>query len=365
METEFCVNGMEREDLASLTDRRVAERRLAILGAGSWGTALALILADNAHRICLWARSQEHAKALQRERENRRYLPGFPLPSGIEVTSCLEEALAETEGVIFAVPSDAVRSVAESIRSLLPPSAFVLSATKGLEEGTGFRMSQVLMEVLPEVEKRLAVLSGPNLAVEMARGVPTATVVAAFHEETARHIQQVFAQQSVPTFRVYTSTDVVGVELGGAVKNAIAIGIGVCDALGYGDNARAAFMTRGLMETIRLGRAQGAKAETFSGLSGVGDLIATAHSRLSRNYRVGYGIGQGKALEEVLREIGQVAEGVPTTRVLCSLAQRYGVEMPLSQALHCLLFEGFSPEEIIRNLMLRPLKSEGTPCGME
>lgn len=338
-------------------------RRLTVLGAGSWGTALSLVLADNGHAVWLWARDPHHAETLQNERENRRYLPGFRLAENIRITSSLAEALASSECVVFAVPSSAVREVAQGISSLLSWPTFLLSATKGLEEGTGLRMSQVLLEVFPNARPYLAVLSGPNLAVEMARGVPTATVVAAYHEETAAVVQGLFALQALPTFRVYTSSDVVGVELGGAVKNAIAIGIGVCDALGYGDNARAAFMTRGLMETVRLGMAQEAKPQTFLGLSGVGDLIATANSRLSRNYRVGYGIGQGRPLKAVLEEIGQVAEGVPTTRVLYHLSQRYAVEMPLCKALYCLLFEGHSPSDIIRNLMLRPLKSEGIGCG--
>jgi glycerol-3-phosphate dehydrogenase (NAD(P)+) len=335
------------------------QARIAVLGAGSWGTALAVLLAANGHSVRLWGRETALVAALRTARENTRYLPGIPLPEGVLPTDDLSAALAEAEIIVFAVPSGAVRAVAQEAASASTSDALLISAAKGLEEGTGLRMSQVLAEVMPEAEARTVVLSGPNLAVEVARSIPTASVAAAVNPEVARRTQRLFTGQPTPTFRVYTGHDVVGVELGGAIKNVIAIGAGVCDGIGYGDNSKAALMTRGLTEALRLGVAQGAEAATFLGLSGVGDLIATGASRLSRNYRVGFALGQGRALPAILAELGQVAEGVPTTRVLCGLARRSGVEMPLCMALHALLFENRPASEVIRELMLRPPKEEG------
>lgn len=334
---------------------------IAVLGAGSWGTALALLLADNGHAVRLWARDDAFIDALATEGENRRYLPGFPLSASLTPTASLQRALDAAETVVFAVPSGAVRRIAAESVPHLNPGALLLSGAKGLESETGKRMSEVLAEVAPQSEKRIVVLSGPNLAVEVARNIPTASVAASRNMDSARKVQQLFIGQPTPAFRVYTSSDVIGVELGGAVKNVIAIGAGICDGLGFGDNSKAAFLTRGLTETIRLGVAQGADARTFLGLSGVGDLIATGASRLSRNYRVGFALGQGRSLPEALAEIGQVAEGVPTTRVLCELAAQSGVEMPLCAAIHAVLFEGRSAPDMIRELMLRPLKTEAEP----
>jgi glycerol-3-phosphate dehydrogenase (NAD(P)+) len=335
--------------------------QIAVLGAGSWGTALALLLADNGHTVRLWARDRQLITALRRDRENKRYLPGFPLPDAVTPTDVIQDGVAGVEVVVFAVPSGAMRSVAAEALPYLRPEALLLSGAKGLEEGTGLRMSAVLAEVAPQAKERIVVLSGPNLAVEVAKRIPTASVAASTNPEAARQVQHLFAGQPSPTFRVYTSGDVIGVELGGAVKNVIAIGAGVCDGMGFGDNSKAGLMTRGLTEAIRLGVAQGADAQTFLGLSGVGDLIATGASRLSRNYRVGFALGQGHALDAILTELGQVAEGVPTTRVLCELAEKSGVEMPLCSAIDALLFSGRSAPDVIRELMLRPLKDEAEP----
>ncbi len=332
--------------------------RVAVLGAGSWGTALAVLLAANGHEVRLWAREEVLAQALRSAHENSRYLPGVALSPLILPTSHRDEAVAGADVVTFAVPSGALRQVAEEFAHFLPPEALLLSASKGLEDYTGLRMSQVLAESLPEATARIVVLSGPNLAVEMVRGVPTASVAASANPHAAQTIQRLFTFQNPPTFRVYTSHDVIGVELGGAVKNVIAIGAGVCDGLGYGDNAKAALMTRGLSEAVRLGRAQGAEEATFLGLSGVGDLIATGASSLSRNYRVGKALGQGRSLFDTLAELGQVAEGVPTTRALCELATRSGVEMPLCFGLNAVLFDNRPAPEVIRDLMLRPPKPE-------
>lgn len=334
--------------------------QIAILGAGSWGTALAALLAANGHSVRLWARDEALTNALTAQRENTRYLPGITLPDTVLPTADLSEAVTNVRVLVFAVPSGGVREVAQAVAPFHASDALLLSAAKGLEEGTGLRMSQVLAETLPNAPARTVALSGPNLAVEVARGVPTASVAASVNLAAALAAQRLFTGQPQPTFRVYTGRDVIGVELGGAIKNMIAIGAGVCDGLGYGDNSKASLMTRGLTEAIRLGVAQGAEAATFLGLSGVGDLIATGASHLSRNWRVGYALGQGRSLSSILTEIGQVAEGVPTTRVLRDLAAKSGVEMPLCAAIYTVLFEGRTALEVIQGLMLRPPKEEIT-----
>lgn len=329
--------------------------RIAILGAGSWGTALATLLPATAN-ITLWARDPALVDAINSTRENSHYLPGISLPVTVAATSDLEAALKGAEAVVFAVPSAGMREVAGEVSPFIPSNALLISASKGLEDSTGLRMSEVIANTLAVPGgSRIAALSGPNLALEVARGIPTASVAAASEEATAAACQSLFMGA---TFRVYTSRDLIGVELAGAMKNVIAIAAGVCEGLGFGDNSRAALMTRGLAEITRLGTILGAQPSTFLGLAGVGDLIATGGSRLSRNYRVGVGLGEGKPLEAVLEEIGQVAEGVPTTRAICLLAQRTGVEMPISEALHGALFEGLDVREAIRQLMLRPPRSE-------
>lgn len=333
--------------------------RIAVIGAGSWGTALAVLLgASDKAEVRLWARDAELIRALAETRQNIRYLPDVALPEIVAPTTDLAAAVSEADFVALAVPCGAVRAVSLAIAPALAPNAILISAAKGLETGTGQRMSEVIAEAIPGASERIVALSGPNLAVEVARGIPTASVAASTNSEAARAVQRLFAMQAAPTFRVYTGRDVIGVELGGAIKNVIAIASGVCDGLGFGDNSKAGLMTRGLTEAIRLGVAQGADAATFLGLSGVGDLIATGNSRLSRNFRVGAALGRGEALAVVLTELGQVAEGVPTTRVLCDLAARCEVEMPLCQALHSVLFEGRAAPDVIRELMLRPPKEE-------
>jgi glycerol-3-phosphate dehydrogenase (NAD(P)+) len=336
-------------------------RRVTILGAGSWGTALATLL-GRVERVTLWARDTDLAAAIRSERENRRYLPGIPLAENICVTDHLPDALTGAECVVFAIPSAGMREVAAAAAPFLPPDALLVNASKGLEESSGLRMSEVIAQSLAPIcapssspSVRIAALSGPNLALEVARGIPTASVAASVSAETARACQQLWMGA---TFRVYTSSDLIGVELAGAMKNVIAIGAGVCEGMGFGDNSRAALMTRGLAEITRLGSTLGAQPATFLGLAGVGDLIATGGSRLSRNYRVGLGLGQGRALEAVLEEIGQVAEGVPTTRAICLLSRRAGVEMPISEALHAALFEGASIRDLLPQLMLRPPRRE-------
>jgi glycerol-3-phosphate dehydrogenase (NAD(P)+) len=329
---------------------------VAILGAGSWGTALSAVL-QHEGPLRLWARDPELAARIQADRENRRYLPGIRLPARLTATAHLGDALDDAAAVVFAVPSSGMAEVAEMAARLIPAHALIVNAAKGLEEETGLRMSQIIERACQPTEPdAIVTLSGPNLAMEVARGLPTATVAASRSAVAAEQCRQLWMG---PTLRVYTSHDIVGVELAGAMKNVIAIGAGVCEGLGYGDNSRAALMTRGLAEITRLGVAMGAEQATFLGLAGVGDLIATGGSRLSRNYRVGFGLGVGKTLATILEEIGQVAEGVPTTRAICRLADRTGADMPVTRAIHAVLFEGAPVIATIDALMRRPPRDEG------
>lgn len=329
---------------------------VAILGAGSWGTALATVLQHNGP-LRIWARDPDLADRIESARTNERYLPGVPLPRRLRATSHLAEALADASTVVFAVPSSGMAEVAAAACPLIPPGSLIINASKGLEETTGQRMSEIIGAACGGVETgSIVALSGPNLAAEVARGLPTATVAASPSRDAAEKCRALWMG---PTLRVYTSSDIVGVELAGAMKNVIAIGAGVCEGLGYGDNSRAALMTRGLAEITRLGMAMGAEQATFLGLAGVGDLIATGGSRLSRNYRVGYGLGAGQTLDAVLTDIGQVAEGVPTTRAICRLADRVGADMPVTRAIHAVLFEGAPVVATIDALMRRPPRGEG------
>jgi len=327
---------------------------VAVLGAGSWGTALALLLGKKAVEVALWARDAELAESIRREGQNPRYLPGFTLPPAVTPTSDLVEAVQAAEVLVFAVPAGALREVASAVRESLSSPRLIISAAKGLE-ADGSRPSQVLQTTLGKQCRDIVVLSGPNLALELAREIPTATVVASPSPEAARQAQSLFMH---PSFRVYTNHDVTGVELGGALKNVLAIGAGISDGMGFGDNSKAAFVTRGLAEMVRLGVALGAEERTFMGLSGVGDLFATASSHLSRNWRVGYGLAQGKPLTQILQELKQVAEGVPTTFAVCGLAERLGIEMPIAQTIRAVLDGRLNPRDAIRELMLRTPKEE-------
>jgi glycerol-3-phosphate dehydrogenase (NAD(P)+) len=327
---------------------------VAVLGAGSWGTALALLLGKKEVQVALWARDAELAEAIRREGQNPRYLPGFSLPASVSPTSDIAQAVGEAEVLVFAVPAGALREVAAAVRECLSFPRLLISAAKGLE-ADGSRPSQVLQATLGQHCGDIVVLSGPNLALELAREIPTATVVASTSPEAARRAQMLFMH---PSFRVYTNRDVTGVELGGALKNVLAIGAGISDGMDFGDNSKAAFITRGLAEMVRLGVALGAEERTFMGLSGVGDLFATASSHLSRNWRVGYGLAQGKPLAHILQELRQVAEGVPTTFAVCQLAERLGIEMPIAQTIRSVLDGRLNPRDAIRELMLRTPKEE-------
>jgi glycerol-3-phosphate dehydrogenase (NAD(P)+) len=345
----------------------MADKRgeIAVIGAGSWGTALCFVLADAGWKVRLWARRPEIARAIQRDRRNPQYLAEFELPAAVQATDDLPAAIAGAEMVVLAVPSDGLPEICERLAGCLGKKQGVVSAAKGLEHGTGRRLSQVIGERLGEGRQgRIAVLSGPNLAAEVAGRVAAASVAACPEADFAAVVQAAF---STPFFRVYTNPDMVGVELGGALKNIVAIAAGACDGLGFGDNTKAALLTRGLAEITRLGVAFGAEAETFRGLSGVGDLVATCAGRKSRNHRVGYELAQGRRLPEILADMTRaspggsaqgVAEGVETTRAAQRLAQEAGVEMPITAAVHAVLFESVSPVEAVKALMARSWRDE-------
>ena len=329
---------------------------VAVLGGGSWGTALAWLLALNGHPVRLWLRDPAAAAAMAASRCNQRYLPDLSLPPAIHPTADLPGALSDADAVVVAVPTGAVRDTLTAAASDLPRGAPLLLAAKGLERETGLRLSEVAADVLgADVGLRLAVLSGPNLAREIVQRRPAATVIAARVPAVAAELQARFAH---PFFRVYTNSDVAGVEYGGALKNPIAIAAGISDALRYGDNTLATLLTRGLAEITRIGTAAGGEAATFSGLAGLGDLLATAHSPLSRNYRVGRALGEGRSLQEAQAALGQVAEGVPTTAAAVLLAERLGVHAPVMRALHGVLFEGETVENTVAALLARPSGEE-------
>lgn len=333
------------------------DRPIAVLGAGSWGTALAWLLAGKGLPVRLWGRDPEQADAIQRTRENARYLPGLALPPSLRATADLPAAVEGAWMIVAAVPTGAIR---ETLRAALPhleAAAAVAIAAKGLERATGKRLSQVAAEELGDGRKEaIAVLSGPNLSGEIIRGLPSATVIANSDEELVRSLQEALSR---PFFRVYSNHDLAGVELGGALKNPIAIAAGVCDGLGFGANTKASLLTRGLAEITRLGVAAGGLPMTFAGLSGLGDLMATAHSPLSRNYRLGLALGKGEDLETAREALHQVAEGVPTTDAACRLAGELGVEVPIIEELRRVLYEGRPVAEAVAYLMARPYRDEG------
>ncbi|GBD11242.1 Glycerol-3-phosphate dehydrogenase [NAD(P)+] [bacterium HR23] len=328
---------------------------IGVVGPTSWGTTLAVLLARRGHRVALLTRTPQEADALARAGENRRFLPGLAFPPGLWLTASPAEAVGRAQMVVLAVPSASVRENARRIAPFLPRDAVLLHAVKGLEPGTALRISQVLAQEAPSHAERLGVLSGPNLAREIAQGLPSSTVVASPSPAVARWVQDAL---HTPAFRVYISRDVIGVELAGALKNIIAIGAGMCDGLGLGANAKSAFVTRGLAEITRLGVAAGADPLTFAGLAGIGDLMATCWSPLSRNRTVGERLARGQPLGEVLKGLGQVAEGVHTVPSALLLAQRYGVEMPIAQVTYQVLYEGLPIPKAIEALLGRSPKPE-------
>lgn len=324
---------------------------VSVLGAGGWGTALAVMAQRYGHEVALWSPFEEQMEQIRRLGENRKLLPGAPVPPEIRLTTDLAEA-ARAELVILAVPSFAIRSTAERLAPLLPPGALVVNAGKGLEPDTHRRFSEVLGSVLPQA--RVVVLSGPSHAEEVARDVPTSIISASADAQAAERVQELLMN---PSFRVYVNTDVTGVELGGALKNVIALAAGICDGLEVGDNTKAALMTRGLAEMARLGMTMGARAETFAGLSGMGDLIVTCGSLHSRNRRAGILIGQGHTPEEAVALVGTV-EGYHAARAAWELARSVGVEMPITEQCYRVCYEGLDVRQSIRALMGRPRRHE-------
>ena len=325
---------------------------VAVVGAGSWGTALAAHLARGTHAVRLWARDPAQAREIKDRHLCSRYLPGVALPV-LHATSDLAEALTGAEIAIVAVPSEFCREAFRALRPHLGAATTLVSATKGLELGTLRRMSEVAAEEAPG--QAVAVLSGPSFALEVAQGQPTTVVVASGTHAVAEAVQRAVSTRS---FRAYSSDDVIGVELGGALKNVIAIAAGIVDGLGYGHNTVAALITRGLAEMTRLAVALGARPDTLSGLAGLGDLVLTCTGALSRNRRLGQALGTGHSVGEALAELHMVAEGVRTTQAACALAERAGVEMPIAQQMRAVLYEGKAPREGVEELMLRTLKRE-------
>ena len=337
--------------------------RVAVIGTTTWGTTLAIILARKGLPVTLLARSSEESQHLAAARQNSRFLPGVEFPAALTVSGDPKTALAGTAMVILAVPSSSFRKNVKQHLSLLKEAAVLLSASKGLETDGGMRMSQVLEDELPSaLHSRICVLSGPNLALGVADGKPASTVVASRHHATAEQAQSLLMS---PLFRVYTNEDTVGVELGGALKNIVALGAGICDGLGYGENGKAAFITRGLAEITRLGVAAGASPITFAGLAGLGDLVATCASPQSRNRFVGEQLAAGHTLDEILATMKNVAEGVHTTGPALEMARRLDVEMPIARATYRVLAEGLDPRQAVVELMGRPPTSEWGDAGQE
>jgi glycerol-3-phosphate dehydrogenase (NAD(P)+) len=329
--------------------------RLAVVGAGSWGTAFAMIPADNGLPTVLWARREELAAAIATDHENPDYLEGVRLPDGLTATHDMEEAVGDADIVVMAVPSHAFRGVFEDVAPLLKDEAPVVSLVKGIEQESLKRMTEIVREAGDVPEDRVAVVSGPNLAREIVKRQPSASVVACADERRGEALQEVF---SVPYFRVYVNPDVVGVELGGALKNVIALAAGMGDGMGFGDNSKASLITRGLAEIARLGKQMGGNPLTFAGLAGMGDLIATCISPLSRNRHVGEELGKGRKIDEIVAEMKMVAEGVRTSRAVVRLGENLGVDVPIAEHVCKVIYDGMSPEELVRSLMERDAKPE-------
>jgi glycerol-3-phosphate dehydrogenase (NAD(P)+) len=329
---------------------------ISVLGAGAWGTALAKVLADKQNHTVLWSHREDLAASINERRVNDRYLPGAALPPTLSATADFEQALAGAELVVIVVPSHALREVVHDARRYIPKGALLCSATKGIENESLMLMSEVLVDELgKEAEPRLTYLSGPSFAKEVALGQPTAIVVAGHEASAATSVQQTFATERL---RVYSSDDVVGVEMGGALKNVVAIAAGAADGLGFGHNARAGLITRGLAEIGRMAERKGANPLTLAGLSGMGDLVLTCTGELSRNRTVGYEMGKGRTLEDVLATLGHVAEGVKTAKSAYDLALKLDVDMPITTEVYRALYEGKSPRQAVVDLMTRALRKE-------
>ena len=329
--------------------------KVNVLGAGSWGTALSLLLHKNGHQVKLWSALENEVKMLNEKREHDSKLPGVHIPEEVEITTDLEGCLKDVDVAVLAVPSPFTRSTAKQMAPFVKDGQIIVNVAKGVEEHTLMTLSDIISEEIPAAN--VCVLSGPSHAEEVGRGLPTTCVVSAEKREIAEYLQGIFMS---PVFRVYTTPDILGVELGGALKNVIALAAGTADGLGYGDNTKAALMTRGIAELTRLGEALGGKPETFSGLTGVGDLIVTCTSVHSRNRKAGYLMGKGMTAEEAMKEVKMVVEGVYSAKAALGLAKKCNVAVPIVEAVNRVLFENADPKEEVSNLLLRERKQEHT-----
>ena len=325
--------------------------KIAVIGSGSWGSAISVLLAEKGNDVYLWSWIQEETDRLNRDRENKEFLPGIPFPDNITCTHDMKECIENAEVIVTAAPSPATRTTAKQMAPFVKKGQIIVNISKGLEGE--LRLSEVYKSEIPQAD--VAVLSGPSHAEEVSRRIPTTVVIASKSKESAEFLQDVFMTEH---FRVYTSSDVIGVELGGALKNVIALCAGISDGLGYGDNTKAALITRGMAEMSRLGVAMGADAATFAGLSGIGDLIVTGTSTLSRNHTAGTLLGQGLSLEETLKKVHMVVEGVNTATAAYELAKKYGVTTPIIDQAYAVLYQGVNPRDAVNNLMTRRKKSE-------
>lgn len=326
---------------------------VSILGAGTWGCALSILLTDNGHNVTIWTKIENEARTLNEGRKNMKNLPGAELPDQVKITLDLEEACKDKDLIVMAVASPYIRQTSKLACPFIKNGQIIVNVSKGIEDKTLYTLSEVLKEEIPQAD--IAVLSGPSHAEEVSRRVPTTIVAGAQTKETARFIQDIFMNE---VFRVYTSPDIIGIELGGSLKNVIALAAGTVDGLGYGDNTKAALMTRGMAEISRLGIKMGGKMETFSGLSGFGDLFVTCTSKHSRNWNAGYLMGQGLSMEEAMKKVNQVVEGVNSAKAAFALSQKYEVEMPIVEQITLVLFEGKSPKDALTDLLIRDKRKE-------
>jgi glycerol-3-phosphate dehydrogenase (NAD(P)+) len=327
--------------------------RISVLGDGGWGTTLAILLSNKGYQVTLWGAFENYSKIMAKSRINAKFLPGLTIPKEIKITADIKSAIKDTDIIVLAIPSQYTREVLKKIKCDFSKKSIFVSVTKGIEIGSLKRISEIIYAQLGLV--KLAVLSGPTIAQEVAKGIPTTAVVASTNKDVRKKIQAVF---NTDKFRVYTNADLIGVELGGSLKNVIAIACGVADGLGFGTNTKAAILTRGLAEISRLGIAMGAKLKTFSGISGLGDLVTTCISQQSRNRRVGELIGKGKTLKEISGHMQMIAEGVPTAKSAYTLSLKYKIEMPITKEVYNLLYNNKSPQKAVKDLMTRKSKEE-------
>ena len=333
---------------------------VGVIGAGSWGTALSVLLHDNGHQVTIWSIDAQEVEMLTKEREHLKKLPGVKLSEDMRVTGNLEETVRGKDFLVLAVPSVFTRSTARKMAPFVSEGQIIVDVAKGIEESTLMTLSQQIEEEIPQAD--VAVLSGPSHAEEVGRKLPTTCVVGAKKRRTAEYLQEMFTSK---VFRVYTSPDVLGIEIGGALKNVIALAAGIADGLGYGDNTKAALITRGIAEIARLGVKMGGKIQTFSGLTGIGDLIVTCASVHSRNRKAGYLMGQGKSMQEAMDEVQMVVEGVYSAKAAARLAEKYEVSMPIVEEINKVLFEGLPPAQAVDGLMLRDMRSENNSLPWE